>query len=155
MHVCDFNKNHYCCCNHCRIMSLINSVALANDELIINAHKLFKAWKKPRLTRWNQNKSDFHWAQAHWGCNLTTRRAITRTCSTFTSKQSHARAIATTYIKDGQVFWKNAGDADWKRASKTAPPRPRNGGPTRVFYDHNRDEIYRYCLLFLWLIVIM
>ena len=139
----------------CRIMSLITSVALANDEKIILAHKLFEEWKIPRLTRWNQKKNNFYWAQAHWDCS---HRTITRTCSTFESKVSYARAIATTYVKGRQVFWKSGDDADWKRASKNPPPRPRNGGPTRVFYNHNRDEIYIYrllCLLYLLLVVVM
>ena len=95
-------------------MSLIHSVALANDDKLIKAHKLFKAWKKPRLTRWNQSKSDFHWAQAHWDCNLNSRREITRQCDTFTSKKTYARAIATTYIKDGKAYWKSGNDPDWK-----------------------------------------
>ena len=124
-----------------RSMSCISSVARANDELMLAAHEVFETWKAVQRTRGKQKvKSNFQWALQHYD---SCRRAISRACETFTNRKSYACGIATTYVVGREVFWRSRQSAEWKRAGREPPPCPRNGGPTRVFYNHNRDEIYR------------
>ena len=59
------------------------------------------------------------------------------------SKQTYARAIATTEVIDGKVFWKHRDDKGWDQADYKPPPAPKNGARIKVFYNHNRDDIFR------------
>ena len=131
-------NNFFCCC---RSMSCINSVARANDELLLAAHTAFETWKAVQCARGKQKaKSNYQWALQHYD---SCHRNITRKCKTFGNRKSYACAIATTYVVGRKLFWRDAQSAEWKRTGREAPPCPRNSGPTRVFYNHNRDEIYR------------
>ena len=128
-------------CIFCRSMSCIHALARANDELMLVTHTAFETWKSLQSARGKQKvKSNYQWALQHY---VSRHRSITRTCATFGNKKSYVCAIATTYVVGRELFWRNEQSAEWKRSGRTAPPCPRNGGPTRVFYNHNRDEIYR------------
>ena len=59
------------------------------------------------------------------------------------SRQSYARAIVTTEVIDGKVFWKPRDDKGWDQAARKPPPATKNGAPVKVFYNHNRDYICR------------
>ena len=59
------------------------------------------------------------------------------------SRQSYARAIVTTEIIDGKVFWKHRDNEGWRQANRQPPPSTKNGAPVQVFYNHNRDCIFR------------
>ena len=59
------------------------------------------------------------------------------------SRQTYARAIITTQVIDGKVFWKHRDDKGWEQAGRQPPPATKNGAPIKVFYNHNRDHIFR------------
>ena len=94
-------------------MSLIKSVVKANDEMLVAAHRDFQTWKSANSTR---KINDFHCALKHFS---RCARHITKTCTTFTSGKSYARAIATTYVVGKKVYWKPLGDNGWKNVEKT------------------------------------
>ena len=119
-------------------MSLIKAVVDADDQMIARAHKMFADWKKKNL---HQAKTEFGYALRHF---RSCARPITRNCPTFKSKMSYARAIATTRVCDGKIYWKSHNDKGWKMANKTPPPIPRNGAKMRVLFSKQRDTIYRY-----------
>ena len=120
-------------------MSLIKSVVQANDEMLVAAHRDFQTWKSANSAR---KINDFHCALKHFS---RCARHITKTCTTFTSGKSYARAIATTYVADKKVYWKPPGDNGWKNAEKNSPPTPRNGAAVRVLFDCNKDVVYKTC----------
>ena len=41
------------------------------------------------------------------------------------------------------MFWKPYDDPCWKQVCREPPPTPKNKAPVRVFYNHNRDKLYR------------
>ena len=111
-------------------MCCVTSLTRANDELMLVTHTSFETWKTVQCVRGNQKvKSNYQHAIQHYD---SCRRNIIRTCVTFGNKKSYACAIATTYVVGRELFWRNEQSAEWKRAGRTAPPCPRNGGPTRV-----------------------
>ena len=88
-------------------------------------------------------------------CLCRCKRRITGLCGSFTSPKSYATAIDTTRIINKKVYWKDSADPCWKRVERHPPPKPSNGAPTRVFYNHNRDRIYRYISFVVVVVVVV
>ena len=120
-------------------MSCIKSVVDANDTKLIQVHKLFKEWKKNNTH--SRVSTDYGLAIKHYEkCG----RHITKLCSTFSSSKSYARSMVTTQVINGKVYWHSADHMGWKQAGREPPPPSKNGSPTKVFYNYNRDTIYRH-----------
>ena len=119
-------------------MSLIKAVVDADDEILVRAHKMFADWKRAHL---HEAKTEFGYALRHF---RSCKRAITRNCPTFKSQKSYARAIVTTRVCNGKIYWKAHDDKGWKIANKTSPPVPRNNGKMRVLFSNQRDTVYRF-----------
>ena len=129
-------------------MSLAKSIVRANDQMLVNAHKLFLAWKQQHLN-WYKKSSDHGLVLKHFSIKQC-RRIITKTCPTFKSQKTYARSITTTYAIGSKVYWKAHDDPAWKQACRTAPPVPRNGAPVRVLFDHQRMATYRFDFAFVY-----
>ena len=119
-------------------MACIKAVVQANDDKIIAVHKQFTEWKRknslPRFT------TDYCLALRHFS---KCKRSITKCCGTFNSRESYARSIVTTQVINGKVYWQSRDHSGWHQAHRPAPPATSNGLPTKVFYNYNRDEVYR------------
>ena len=120
-------------------MACIKAVVEANDEKLIAAHKTFAEWKK-NLPH-NGMRTDYGRAMRHFN---KCRRSITKCCDTFFSNKSYARSIVTTQVINGKVYWQSRENIGWKQASREPPPVTSNGLPTKVLYNYNRDDVYRF-----------
>ena len=71
---------------------------------------------------------------------------ITRLCETFGSnaRESYARSMVTTQVIGGKVYWQSRDYKGWKWVRRQPPPLTKNGLPTKVLYNYNRDTVYRY-----------
>ena len=119
-------------------MTCIKSVVEANDAQLIAVHKEFSKWKKD--SSFARITSDYCLALRHFSKK---GRSITEYCGTFNSKQSYARSIVTTQVIDGKVYWQLRDNIGWKQAHRPPPAATSNGLPTKVFYNYNRDDVYR------------
>ena len=133
-------KLFYHVSNNITLKMTSRAVVSANDTQLVKAHKEFYKWKKNNPLPGTLCATDFTFALKHYG---KFRRAITKNCASFTSRKTYARAMVTTYIIGNKTYWKARDDPGWKRAELKPPPAPRNGAPVRVFFNHNRDIIYK------------
>ena len=125
-------------------MSCIKAVAEANDAKLIQVHKLFKEWKKNNTHR--KVSTDYGLAIRYFKKCV---RYITKMCNTFgpNAHVTYARTMVTTQVIDGKVYWQSGDYLGWKQVRRDAPPLTKNGMPTKVFYNYNRDVIYRYLIV--------
>ena len=127
-------------------MSCIKSVVNANDLCITKTHEEFAKWRKRQMqTATGRSKSLFQWALQHYN---TCKRTITRNCETFQSPKSYARAIVTTFVSNKKAFWQHPQHPGWKQAGRKPPPETRNGAPMRVLYTNEREDVYKFVLIF-------
>ena len=116
------------------------AVVVADDAKMVKAHREFNKWKKKNPVSGTLRATDFTFALKH---HEKFRRTMTKNIPSFKSRKTYARAMVTTYIIGKKTYWKSREDAGWKRSGLKSPPAPRNGTPVRVFFNHNRDSIYK------------
>ena len=129
----------FCCCLFIGKMTS-RAVVVADDAKLVKAHREFNKWKKKNPVSGTLRATDFTFTLKHFD---KFRRAITKNCPSFKTRKTYARAMVTTYIIGKKTYWKAREDAGWKRAGLKPPPAPSNGAPVRVFFNHNRDRIYK------------
>ena len=123
-------------------MSTIKAVVRASEEELVEAHKQFNKWAidNPSLGK----SSIYSRAFRHFSKR---KRVITARFSTLQSKKAYAMVIATTYVANGKVYWRQHDDPGWKSTARQPPPRPRNeGAAIRVLYSKDMAAMYRYVL---------